>query len=937
MTRLLIHFGRVTLMAMLPLIYCSLPVAGQTAATLMGVVTDPAQAVVAGVSIQALNLVSGRLATALTDASGQYRLEGLPPGSYRLATSRAGFAGAVRTVTLEGTQSVTQNFALVPGALENNITITAGRGSARAVVDTPQTVTVTDEAEIEKRRPASPLEALEKTPNLTPIGMNPAGERPRLRGLASNRLLIIIDGERLNNMRSDPLSGVAPGILDVTQLQSAEVVSGAGSSLYGSDAVTGILNLVTKAPARANDRQHFSLRLDGDLNTNGPFGRGAAALSWSSRKLAVRASGSRFESEIYRAGNGAIPLADVVRLGQLATAMGNAIGNTVALTYAVWSLPAKARIPNGQGEGFNSQLDLWFYPTATHSLRYRQLNSQHKNIGFPFITPPYDGRQQFNGFRRLDKHGLRYEGYELAGWLPRLAVGLYRQKYSFADDNFVSAIDAGSSWTIVPDANSPNGARTVLTGNPSAFTTSNYTDGKNTVTSHGFDLQATFAPRIGAHTRFLYTTGVGYLRDLSRDEFSRLDFTVPRRFVTGRASNPDAVYRNPGWFNLVEYEPAQWLRLTGGWRIDNWRSAARVTSGFPLGAEALLLDVSFNRLLANPGRINVEGLRGIAGLVNSVSGLDTDNTSLTGNAGVVVRAPGGIHPYLRWGNSYREPGITERYILRNFGAPNFSILLAANTALKPERGRSLEAGVKVHRACWQASLGYFRNDFSDFLQVAFGNVLFVPADPASGLEPLAPGLPFHGILYAQRTNTARARIQGVEGTSETSLRLSSFGAVTPFATLGWVKGADLTPDQNALALIRQFYNRADTPIPLAGAADDAPLTGITPFRGLFGARYNSVGGAWFGQYQLRYQARVRRADPLDLATNIVTQYGQLAGLDAFAKQSLHGGYTWRGENLRMLFSLGIENLSGRLYFEHFQNAPAPGRALLFGVTFELTK
>jgi outer membrane receptor protein involved in Fe transport len=537
----------------------------------------------------------------------------------------------------------------------------------------------------------------------------------------------------------------------------------------------------------------------------------------------------------------------------------------------------------------------------------------------------------------LDKYGLRYEGYELAGWLPRLAAGFYRQKYSFADDNFTSAINAGSSWTIVPDANVPNGRRTTLTGRPSDFTTSNFTNGKNTVTSHGSDLQATLAPRAGGGGSLLFTSGVGYLRDLSRDEFSRLDFTAPPRFVTGRASNPDAVYQNLGWFNLVEYEPAQWLCLTGGWRIDNWRSQAKVTRGFPLGAETLLLDVSLDRLLANPGRINVDGLRGVAGLVHGASGLETDKTSVTGNVGVVVRTPSGVHPYLRWANSYREPGVTERYILRNFGAPNFSILLAANTALKPERGRGFDVGIKAQRTHWRASFGYFRNDFSDFMQVAFSNVLLVPADPARGLDPLAPGLPMHGVLYAQRTNTARARIQGFEGIAEAGLRLGRLGALTPFATLGWLKGENLTPDQNALTLIRQFYNRVDTPILLKGAAGDVPLTGITPFRGVFGVRFGSAGGAWFGQYQSRYQARVSRVDPLDLSTNILTQYGLLASLDAFVKQSLRGGYTWRGDYLRVLFSLGVENLTGRLYFEQFQNAPAPGRTLLFGVTFELTQ
>jgi outer membrane receptor protein involved in Fe transport len=893
---------------------------------LTGTVTDQNNAVVAGATIKAIHLASGRTFTATTDSQGAYRIEGLPSGSYRLSATSDGFAVAARTATIEG-ERTTQNFLLVPGAIQDRVTVTAAKGAARAWVDTPQTVTITDETEIERRRFASTLEAIEKTPNLTPIGSNPAGERPRLRGLASNRVLIIIDGDRLNNVRSDPLSGVSPAIIDVSELQSAEVISGAGSSLYGSDAMAGVINLITRAPVGETDRAHLSVRFDGDLRTNGPFIRGATSILWSRPRVAARVSGSLFEADSYRAGNQAIEIDEVARFGRFASEMGNAVGNNVALTYSVWSLPARAEIANGKGRGFNDQIDLRFSLSPFHSLRYRQSNSQHKDIGFPFITPPFDGRRQFNGFRRLDKYASRYEGHQLSKRVPRLAAGFYRQKYAFADDNFVSTINEGSSWELIPDPQT--GSRAEITGRPSTFTEGSFTDGKNAVTSRAFDIQASFIPA----SRLIVTSGAGYLRDSSRDFFSRIDFASPPRVVRGKASNPDSVYRNIGWFNLAEYEPVEWLRLTAGLRVDDWRSEAKITRGFPLGTESAILDASLDLLQASPGQINVEGLRGIADLVSGKSGIVTSNTTATGNVGVVARTKAGVNAYFRWGNSYREPGITERYILRNFGDPTFSVLLSANTHLRPERGRSLDSGVKVRRDRWNASLGYFRNDFEDFLRIVFSDVLFVPADPRRGLEPISPDFPFHGVLYAQRANIARARIQGVEAVGEVDIA-SRAGTITPFASAGWLRGEDLSPDPGAVALIKRFYNRRDTPVKLEGAAEDVPLASITPFRGVCGARYTSAGGKWFGAYQARFLARVRRVDPFDLSTSILTQYGLFAGLNSFTTHSIRGGYSYRGERARMVFSIGVENAGDRLYFDHFQNAPAAGRSLIFGVTVE---
>lgn len=904
----------------------------QSSPTLAGTVRDQNGAVIVKAKIEIVNVASGRVFTGETDVSGAYRLAGLPEGTYFVSIRSEGFAVATRRVTVRRNNAHDEDFALLPRLIESKITVTASKGGVRTSSEMPQTITVTDARSIEQRRPWSTLRAVERTPNLTPVIANPTLERPRLRGLASNRLLLVLDGERLNNVRSDPTSGVSPGVIDVTQLESAEVVSGAGSSLYGSDAMAGVINLITSNRSEWDDQSNrLSVSFNAELRSNGPFRRAAPELNWSHKAFSLRLSGSLFRQPSYTAGNQSISEAEVVLLGRLATDMGNAIGNNVARTYAVWNMDAGATVPNAQGHGFNDRLDLWFNPGQNQSLRYRQLNSQHMDLGFSFITPPFDPRTQFNSFRRLDKYGIRYEKRELTSWVQRLAGGVYHQKYSYPDNTITYSIPLGSSWTLQPDPDDPQNLRAVLTGNRSTFSAANLSENKNSIATVFADVQATLVP----FAETLITSGLGYLRDYSVDEFSRRDFAPPFRVISNRASNPDSVYQNWSWFSLFEHEPSRLLRLTGGLRVDNWRTEARVTPRFPLGSESTLLQLTLSDLIANPGAIHTTGIASVLDLIDGSSGVKTNRTVVTGNAGVVLRLPSGVNSYFRWGNSYREPGITERYLLRDFGDPAFSVLVIPNVALRPEHGHEFDFGVKIRRGAWSASAGYFVNNLRDFIGSSFGPVLFVPPDPGRGLNPISPFFPVHGVLPVQRTNTARARIKGFEAAYETSLQLGRAGVIRPFGTVGFLRGSNLTPDQNTLTLINQFYNRPDTPVPLRGSATDAPLSSITPWRTINGVRFDSLGRRWFAEYELRQQGRVTRADPLDLSAAISTEYGTLASLNAFAVQVLRGGYIIRRENFQITFTMGAENLTNRLYFEHFQTAPAPGRSIVFGTTLEI--
>src|SRR5262249_43172151 len=159
-----------------------------------------------------------------------------------------------------------------------SVTVTAGKGSPRVAAEAPQFVTVSDASAIEQRRPLSTSRVIERTPNYTTLISTPALERPRLRGLASNRVLIVVDGDRLNNMRSDPTSGVSPGIIDLTQIESAEVLSGAGSSLYGSDAMAGVVNFITTRPNAPED-SYLGLSFNGDLRSNSAGRHGGVTIN----------------------------------------------------------------------------------------------------------------------------------------------------------------------------------------------------------------------------------------------------------------------------------------------------------------------------------------------------------------------------------------------------------------------------------------------------------------------------------------------------------------------------------------------------------------------------------------------------------------------------------------------------------------------------------
>jgi hemoglobin/transferrin/lactoferrin receptor protein len=114
--------------------------------------------------------------------------------------------------------------------------------------DIPQTIVSISASEIALANPQTSADLLENTGNIFIQKSQLGGGSPMIRGFSTNRLLITVDGVRMNNaiFRGGNLQNVIA--IDPLAIQSTEVTLGAGSVVYGSDAIGGVMSFYTKTP-----------------------------------------------------------------------------------------------------------------------------------------------------------------------------------------------------------------------------------------------------------------------------------------------------------------------------------------------------------------------------------------------------------------------------------------------------------------------------------------------------------------------------------------------------------------------------------------------------------------------------------------------------------------------------------------------------------------
>ena len=413
-------------------------------------------------------------------------------------------------------------------------TITATRTAIR-VFDAPQPVVVFDESRIRDANPNTIADLFRTQAGLDVTGVGANQARPSIRGQRGQRILLLEDGMRLSNSRRQQDFGELPALIDVSAVQRVEVVRGPASVLYGSDAIGGVVNMITRVPDEEGMHGSGGYRYGSADNQN----KGHASLFGRFGKLSFIAGGS------YRS-------ADTVY--------------APAGTYGDITLDSRTAVFDTDLNDYSVNLYLG-YEVAEGQRLYTKFESYDADTtGFGWVDPdafdPSSPRIQIRyPFQDYRKYTVGYEANSIGT--------------PVADGVSIVGYHQSNQRELANDIFIPFGSPTMGMN----FSSVNYTD----ISTVGARLEASKF----AWGRVNFTYGA----DFSQDDTDNTDFSVtsfmgfppqpPFLPDTSLAPNvPNASFRSLGAFVQGDIEVTPWASLILGARYQNIHAATKTTPLF---------------------------------------------------------------------------------------------------------------------------------------------------------------------------------------------------------------------------------------------------------------------------------------------------------------------------------------------------------------------
>jgi hemoglobin/transferrin/lactoferrin receptor protein len=179
------------------------------------------------------------------------------------------------------------------------IVVTATRGP-REASRIPQPVSVVQRRDLIQQIPNTVTDLFRTLPGVDVTGVGVNQGRPQIRGQRGQRILLLEDGIRLNNFRRQQDFGELPALVDVTGVDRVEIVRGPASVLYGSDAIGGVVNIITRTPERDGLHGIASARY-GDVESQKT---GSARIFGRNGAFTIRAGGTVRRADAYESPSG---------------------------------------------------------------------------------------------------------------------------------------------------------------------------------------------------------------------------------------------------------------------------------------------------------------------------------------------------------------------------------------------------------------------------------------------------------------------------------------------------------------------------------------------------------------------------------------------------------------------------------------------------------
>lgn len=443
------------------------------------------------------------------------------------------------------------------------VSITATR-RATDVFSVPAPVTVFDAAMLQRRAPAAVTDLFRDQAGLDVIGVGANQLRPAIRGQRGQRILLLQDGLRLGNSRRQQDFGELPALVDPGTLERVEVVRGPASVLYGTDAIGGVMNLISATPGTAGEAG-LSGRLGYRYGEAGGSNRGDGRLTWETGRLTLQVGGSLREAGSYTAPAG---------------------------TYGNVTLAEEGRVQDSGVKDGSLNAFLGWRSQGGPVAFLRAEGYRADDAGFGFVDPALIGEstriqiqypeQQVNRLTAGLSSGI------LSGPLAtRASISAYRQE---------NGRDLSQGIFVPFGPGTPPGAGIDIQ-------TRNHTD----VTTLGFRAEA-----MRIFTSSIVTYGVDYFRDDATGRDSSLTTVVgfgpPQSEASNRIQVPNATLSSLGLFAQNDLRLGDRFSMIVGGRYQATNSSPRATvpgQAVPDGATNSTGVYAVNALFKATRRLNL--------------------------------------------------------------------------------------------------------------------------------------------------------------------------------------------------------------------------------------------------------------------------------------------------------------------------------------------
>ncbi len=252
-----------------------------------GHVKDASGGAVSNIGVIILNSQQTPVGETMTDIEGKFAFQGVPSGSYLLVVKSKAFAEYSRTVSVIN-ESVSVDVTLDLPNLQETVTVTAQLGQVDDPKSIPQQVNVISEEQIQERATAVVAQIAQEEVGLFVQRTSSTVSGIFIRGLTGTKVNTFVDGVRYTTAAQRGGVNTFLNMIEPSFLQGAEVLRGPNSAQYGSDALGGSVQFLSRNPLISGD-QRWGTRLGSFVNSS-DYGYGLnLGTSYKTEKFAILA------------------------------------------------------------------------------------------------------------------------------------------------------------------------------------------------------------------------------------------------------------------------------------------------------------------------------------------------------------------------------------------------------------------------------------------------------------------------------------------------------------------------------------------------------------------------------------------------------------------------------------------------------------------------